>query len=91
MGSCQLGSSSICIELIGSISSMLGRSRCSTGMERLNWVSSADPRLPNASARVFSARGTYWMVKVGNSFNSPWTLSRYWTIFGCFAMYSPKA
>ncbi|KAI5335157.1 hypothetical protein L3X38_025290 [Prunus dulcis] len=44
-------------------------------MEHLNWVSNADPRLTNTSARVFSTRGAYWMVKVGNSFKSPWTLS----------------
>ncbi|KAI5335055.1 hypothetical protein L3X38_025188 [Prunus dulcis] len=45
-------------------------------MERLNWVSSIDPRLASASACAFSARGTCWMVKVGNAFNSSWTLSR---------------
>ncbi|CAL9024322.1 unnamed protein product, partial [Prunus brigantina] len=33
-------------------------SRCSTGMERLNWVSSTDPELANASTCAFSARGT---------------------------------
>ncbi|CAL9012811.1 unnamed protein product [Prunus brigantina] len=54
---------------------MLGWSRCSTGMERLNWVSSADPKLASASACAFSARGTCWMVKVGNAFNNSWTLS----------------
>ncbi|KAI5339652.1 hypothetical protein L3X38_018924 [Prunus dulcis] len=45
-------------------------------MERLNWVSSSDPKLASASACAFSARGTYWIVKVGNVFNSSWTLSR---------------
>ncbi|KAI5350047.1 hypothetical protein L3X38_002938 [Prunus dulcis] len=62
MGSCQLGSSSICIVSIDSISSMLDWSRCSSGMEQLNWVSSADPRLASGSACAFSARSTYWMA-----------------------------
>ncbi|CAL2271242.1 unnamed protein product [Prunus armeniaca] len=70
---------------------MLGRSRCLTRMERLNWVSSPNLRLANASVRVFSARGTCQMVKVGNSFRSPWTLSRYWIILECVSMYSPEA
>ncbi|CAL2231461.1 unnamed protein product [Prunus armeniaca] len=50
MGSCQLGSSLIYIVSIGPVSSMLGQSRCSTGMELLNWVSGVDPRLAHASA-----------------------------------------
>ncbi|KAI5322705.1 hypothetical protein L3X38_031777 [Prunus dulcis] len=41
-------------------------SRCSTRMEHLNWVSSADPRLASASACAFSAQGTCWMVKIAN-------------------------
>ncbi|KAL6285542.1 hypothetical protein ACE6H2_009932 [Prunus campanulata] len=86
MGSCQLGSSSICIKFGCSASSMLGWSRCSTEIERLNWVSRADPKLTSASACSFSARGTCWMVKVGNAFNNSWTLSRYKIILGCFAM-----
>ncbi|CAL8162078.1 unnamed protein product [Prunus armeniaca] len=91
MGSCQLGSSSICIRSGCSAYSMLGWSRCSTGMERLNWVSSADPKLASASACAFFAQGTWWMVKVGNAVNHSWTLSRYKIILGCFAMYSPEA
>ncbi|CAL2247775.1 unnamed protein product [Prunus armeniaca] len=91
MRSCQLGYSSICIRSGSSASSMLGWSRCSTGMERLNWVSSTDPKLASASACAFSARGTCWMVKVGNVFNNSWTLSRYKIILGCFATYSPEA
>ncbi|KAL6289447.1 hypothetical protein ACE6H2_006957 [Prunus campanulata] len=91
LGSCQLGSSSIYIKFGCSASSMLGWSRCSIGIERLNWVSSADPKLASASACEFSARGTCWMVKVGNAFNNSWTLSRYKIILGCFAMYSPEA
>ncbi|KAI5338868.1 hypothetical protein L3X38_018140 [Prunus dulcis] len=54
-------------------------------------VSSADPKLASASVCAFSARGTCWMVKVGNAFNSSWTLSRYKIILGWFAMYSPEA
>ncbi|CAL8998318.1 unnamed protein product [Prunus brigantina] len=85
------GSSSICIKSDCSASSLLSWSRCSIGMKRLNWVSSADPKLASASACSFSARGTYWMVKVGNAFNSSWTLSRYKIILGCFTTYSPEA
>ncbi|CAL8152761.1 unnamed protein product [Prunus armeniaca] len=70
---------------------MLGWSRCSIEMKRQNWVSSDDPKLASASACAFSARGTCWMVKVGNAFNSSWTLSRYKIILGCFAMYSLEA
>ncbi|CAL2229059.1 unnamed protein product [Prunus armeniaca] len=91
IGSCQLGSSSICIKFGYSASSMLGRLRCSTRVECLNWVSIADLKLARASARVFSARGTCWMVKVGNAFKSSWTLSRNWIILQYFAMNSPDA
>ncbi|CAL9029735.1 unnamed protein product [Prunus brigantina] len=31
---------------------------CSAGMERLNWVSSADPKLASVSACAFSTQGT---------------------------------
>ncbi|KAI5316728.1 hypothetical protein L3X38_036435 [Prunus dulcis] len=51
----------------------------------------ANPRLVNASACVFSARGTCWMVKIGNALKIYWTLWRNWIIIGCFAMYSPEA
>ncbi|KAI5351391.1 hypothetical protein L3X38_004282 [Prunus dulcis] len=62
---------------------------CSTGIEPLNRVSSADPKRASASACWFSTRGICWMVKVGNAFNNSRTLSRYKIILGCFAMYSP--
>lgn len=44
--------------------------RCSIGMERLNWASSTDLRLSSASTCVFSTRGTCRMVKVRNAFNN---------------------
>ncbi|CAL2229843.1 unnamed protein product [Prunus armeniaca] len=62
MRSCQLGSSSICIRSSGS--------RCSTKIDCLNSVSSADPRLASAYACVFSTRGIYWIVQFGNAFKS---------------------
>ncbi|CAL8152416.1 unnamed protein product [Prunus armeniaca] len=85
IGSCQLGSSLICIKSGCSAFSKLGWPRCSTSIERLNWVSSADPRLANASLHVFFGRGTCWMVKVGNAFNSSWTLSMCKIILSSFA------
>ncbi|CAL2257486.1 unnamed protein product [Prunus armeniaca] len=67
---------------------MFGWSRCSTGMERLNWVSSADPMLASTFACSFSAQGTCWMVKIGNAFNNSWTLSRPHTLPASNASYS---